>query len=201
MDIDFGTLVPFALITLFTPGPNTILAATMGVRFGYRRTLPLLLGIWTGFFLVFAVCMMLAATLLRTIEQFERIISVVGAIYILYLAYRTFKLSYELKGDEQDPLRFSNGLLLQLINPKVIIFGLTLFSTFLSGIPKNPASYVIAPAAFASLSLASTTTWALAGTAIASLMHSAVTVRIVNSVLSLSLVWIAINLSGVLTLM
>ena len=65
MDIDMIPLVSFAIVTTFTPGPNNISSAAMGVAFGYRRTRPYLFGIATGFFVMMLAAAYLASTLLR----------------------------------------------------------------------------------------------------------------------------------------
>lgn len=197
MDIDYAALVPFAIITIFSPGPNNILAATMGIRQGYRKTVPFLLGIWTGFFLVFLLCMVLATTLLATITHFEQMISIVGACYILWLAYRTLNASYAVSEEQRAPLTYLDGIMLQLVNPKVLIFGLTLFSTFLAQIPKTLLTHILVPAMFATMSIMSTSSWTLAGKVITRTMRHRWTVRIVNTILAMMLVVIAIDLSGV----
>ncbi len=200
MDIDFAALIPFAFITTFSPGPNNVMAAATSMRFGYRRTMPLLFGICCGFFGIFVLCMAIAFSLQRVIDRFGHVLSIVGALYILWLAYHTYRASHELPSQLSSPPGFVNGMLLQLMNPKVIIYGLTLFSTFLSDIPKQPLTFVLVPMLFALLSLASTTTWALAGTSIARFMRTRATMRILNATCALLLVLIAIDLSGVRSL-
>ena len=39
MNIDTIPLISFVIVTTFTPGPNNISSAAMGVAYGYRRTL------------------------------------------------------------------------------------------------------------------------------------------------------------------
>ncbi len=52
MNIDMIPLISFVIVTTFTPGPNNISSAAMGVTYGYWRTIPYLFGIASGFFLV-----------------------------------------------------------------------------------------------------------------------------------------------------
>lgn len=200
MELDFASLIPFALINIFSPGPNNLLAATMGIRFGYRKTLPFLLGIFSGFFLVFLCCLIISALLVHTLDRLERVLSIVGAFYILYLAYRMLKTSYEVSENQAQPLSYVSGMVLQVMNPKVIIFALTLFTTFLRGMPIGFPWCILAPAAFASVSLASTSTWAVTGSSMASLMHRPRIAKTINIMLSLTLVLIAIDISGLLDL-
>ena len=196
MHIDYTALILFAIITTFSPGPNNIIAAASALRFGYRKTFPLLAGIWCGFFVVFLLCMIITATLGHLIARFGAVISIAGALYILWLAVHTLFATYEIGNASARPLGFRDGALLQLMNPKVIIFGITLFSTFLAPVARNLLSLVLLPAAFAFLSFSSTTTWAFAGTAIVAATRRPGILRLINTVLALSLVLIAINLSG-----
>ena len=48
MPVDMLPLISFVIVTTFTPGPNNISSAAMGIAFGYRRTLPYLFGITAG---------------------------------------------------------------------------------------------------------------------------------------------------------
>ena len=200
MEIDFVALVPFALINIFSPGPNNLLAASMGMRFGYRRTFPFLVGIFSGFFMVFLACLVIAALLVHILDQIERILSISGALYILYLAYRMFSTRYEVDTSQAQPLHWVDGVVLQVMNPKVMIFALTLFTTFLRGMPIGFPGVLVVPASFALISLSSTSTWAAAGSAIATLMRKPRIARTVNTILALSLVVIAIDLAGLLDL-
>jgi cysteine/O-acetylserine efflux protein len=198
MDIDFATLIPFALITTFSPGPNTLISASMGMQYGYRKTFPFLIGIWTGFVIVFIGCSLLATTLAEIIPQFRNILSVIGAIYILWLAYKTYRASYSVEDKLQKPLGYTNGMVLQVLNPKVILYGLTIFSTYLVSLPKNIILFFAAPIIFATISLSATTTWALFGVGIASFMKNSQAAKIVQSLLALSLVIIAYDMIAIL---
>jgi len=48
--IDFGVLIPFALITTFSPGPNNLSTASMSINYGIKRTMNYIFGVVTGFF-------------------------------------------------------------------------------------------------------------------------------------------------------
>ncbi|MQC26597.1 MAG: hypothetical protein DWG76_03995 [Chloroflexi bacterium] len=120
-------LITFVVISVFTPGPNNISAAAMGVLHGYRATFKYLIGIVIGFFFMILVSAWVSASLLSVFPSLQSTLRYVGAAYILYLAYATFKASYGFDDHETKPLGFTNGLLLQLLNPKLIVFGLTLF--------------------------------------------------------------------------
>jgi cysteine/O-acetylserine efflux protein len=198
MQIDFAALIPFAIITTFSPGPNNLVASASALRFGYARTFPLLAGICLGFHLVFTLCMGVTASLGAFIMRFEPFISMAGALYILWLAGHMLFATFEIRGTTEKPLGLFDGMLLQLMNPKVIIYGLTIFTTFLGQVERNIATMVLLPAIFALLSLCSTSTWALAGSFMIAVSKRPRVLRVINTLLALSLVVIAIDLSNII---
>ncbi|NLA97150.1 MAG: LysE family transporter, partial [Spirochaetales bacterium] len=94
MQIDMLATLTFALITTFTPGPNTISSQAMGLNYGYRRSLPYFFGIATGFFSIMLLSAVLAAALTQLIPSVVTYLTITGSLYILYLAYHVFTSSY-----------------------------------------------------------------------------------------------------------
>lgn len=181
----------FALITTFTPGPNTISSHAMGLNYGYRRSLPYFFGIATGFFSIMLLSAALAAALKQSMPRMVSFLTVAGSLYILYLAYHVFRSSYNPSQSVAKPLGYSNGLLLQLLNPKVIILGLTVYSTFLRDMERSLFNLLLSALCFTLMSFTALTTWALFGQAISRLLKSELSRRIINASLSLLLVYTA----------
>ncbi|MBN1316889.1 MAG: LysE family translocator [Anaerolineales bacterium] len=200
MDTDFIALVSFVLITTFTPGPNNISSASMGVLYGYKKTLGYLLGIATGFFLIMLLCSWISSVLLQSFPSFESILRIIGALYILWLAYHTFKASFALEQEGQKILGFTNGFFLQLLNPKAIVYGLTIYSTFLSGIANNYFYRFVSALVFMVLAFCSISIWTLFGATISNFLNRPRMKQAINAVLSLLLVYTAVELSGLLEL-
>ena len=192
MEPEFFALASFVLITTFTPGPNNISSASMGILYGYKTTLRYLLGITAGFFLVMLLCGWISATLLQIFPIFEDILRVIGACYILWLAYHTFKASYAFDEDQQLLSGFSKGFFLQLLNPKVIVYGLTVYATFLGEIVAKPTFLFVSAAALAGAGFCAISTWTLFGAAIRAYLGRPRVKQILNLILSLMLVYIAI---------
>lgn len=197
MQIDFLPLLSFVVITTYTPGPNNITSASMGILFGYKKSLRYLAGIASGFFLIMLVCSWVSAAILRVLPAFETYLKIIGALYILWLAYHTLKASYSFEEDRQAMMGFSKGFFLQLFNPKVIVYGLTLYTTFLVGITHNPLALTLSALAFAGLSFTSISIWALFGAAIRTYMSRPRLKQGIHIALSLMLVYTAVELSGV----
>jgi len=132
---------------------------------------------------------------LVTIEPTLRI---VGAVYILWLAAGTARASYDFKETGQPPMAFKMGFLLQALNPKVIIYGLTLYSTFLAAVANNPFILVVSAIFFAFTAFCATSTWALGGALIRKHLHQPKVRASVNFGLVLLLIYSAAELSGII---
>ena len=103
----------------------------MGMRYGYKGSLKFLLGIVSGFFMVMFFSGLLSHTLIEMLPSFEIVLRIVGALYILWLAYETLRSSYDFELQEQTAFGFGRGFFLQLLNVKAIFYGLSLYTGFL----------------------------------------------------------------------
>jgi cysteine/O-acetylserine efflux protein len=198
LDLNLTAFLSFVLITSFSPGPNNISTASVGVLHGYKRTLRYQMGISTGFFVVMLLCGWISNTLLEALPSFEAALRLFGAGYILWLAIETARADYTFDEGPQALLGFTRGLVLQVLNLKVIIYGLTIYATFLAPIADSPAYLVLSALFLAAVALCSTSSWALFGSAIRTYLRQPKIQKSVNLVLSLLLAYTAIELSGVL---
>jgi cysteine/O-acetylserine efflux protein len=195
MSTDFFAALGFILISTFTPGPNNISSAAMGALHGFKATRFYLLGITSGFFIVMLVCALASASVLNVFPGLETGLRYIGAVYLLYLAYGMLKASYTFESEHVKPLGFMNGFVLQLLNPKLIIYGLALFSTFFASIVTQPGQLVVMLLLLTLVGLCSTTLWASSGTLIGKYLHHPRVKLAVNVGLSLFLVYTALELA------
>ena len=156
----------FAVATSITPGPNNLMLLASGVNFGFRRTVPHMLGISSGFLvMVFAVGMGLAE-IFSKVPSLYTVLKWVGAIYMLYLAWSIANSGSldEKKSDDQSakPLSFFGAAAFQWVNPKAWIMAVSAFSTY---VPASGGWITIATVAvvFAVLNLPSVGMWAVFG--------------------------------------
>jgi len=170
----------------------------MGILYGYKNALGYLSGIFSGFFFVMLLCGWISSTLLQVLPAFEDILRIFGAVYILWLAFHTLKASYTFKEDQQVLLGFPKGFFLQLLNPKLIVYGLTIYSTFLGEIVANPFCLFVSALAFAGIGFCSISVWTLFGAMIRAYLNRPRVKQILNTTLSLLLVYTAVELSGIL---
>ena len=173
----------------------------MGILYGYKATLKYLSGIAAGFFMIMLLCGWISSTLLQVFPAFENVLRFIGAAYILWLAYHTLKASYTFEEDESTLLGFSKGFLLQLLNPKAIVYGLTLYSSFLGEVITNPFYLILSALAFTGVAFCAISTWTLLGATIRTYLNRPQLKRALNFTLSLLLAYTAVELSGVLHLL
>jgi cysteine/O-acetylserine efflux protein len=195
---DTIALITFVMITTFTPGPNNISSASMGILYGYRRSLGYMMGISLGFFMMLTLSGWLSGFLLDHVPAFEPILRVVGAVYILWLAWHTLRASYSFEAEDQKPLGFLQGFLLQVLNVKVIVYALTLYGTFLAGEITSPIVLALSALTFACVGFGSLSVWTLFGAGIRKYLENVWVKRAFNFLLALLLVYTAVELSGVL---
>jgi len=200
--IDLLPTLLFVFVTTYTPGPNNIVAGSMGALYGYRRTAPFLLGIASGFLVVMLVCCSLTTAMSSYLSQVARFVKYIGAGYILWLAYSVYRSSSLIDKPEQaKPLRYRDGLLLQFVNPKAAFYGLTVSSVFLMPVLDEPATFILAPPLLALVAFSAISTWALAGHIVRRWLNTPARVRVLGAVLALALVYTALDLLGVMTIM
>ena len=196
MTTSLFSIISYVLISSFTPGPSNISSASLAVMHGYKNTLKYQAGLALGVFLLMLLSGLLSTTLLNIFPALEPILRYIGAGYILYLAFGILKASYAFTEHDVKPLGFGHGLILQILNPKLIVYSFSLFSVFLASITKNFIPLTLVCVLLAATSFCATSVWALFGTSIKAYLHNPRLKAIVNITLSLSLVYTAIALAG-----
>ncbi|KAF6617650.1 threonine/homoserine/homoserine lactone efflux protein [Paenibacillus jamilae] len=129
--MDFAAFLSYVIITSFTPGPSNLLMMNEARRFGFKGSMHFIIGIISGFIILGAVTTLLTTRLYQWLPRVEPYFKVIGAAYLLYLAW---KIALPKKSDDQDTYRqfsFFSGLLFQIFNVKSILFFLIAMSTFI----------------------------------------------------------------------
>ena len=159
-------MVVFAFVTSVTPGPNNMMLLASGVNFGVRATLPHMLGISCGhFIMLMAVGLGLGELFIRVPVIYQGM-QVLGMAYMLYLAWGIVKsrapLEHDAANDVAKPLGFCGAAAFQWVNPKAWVMTLGFFSNYL---PQDAGIVLIAAASlvFSLINFPSIAVWALMG--------------------------------------
>jgi cysteine/O-acetylserine efflux protein len=198
MTTSLFSVIVYVLISTFTPGPSNISSSSQAVLHGYEKTLNYQEGLAVGVFSLMVLSGLLSTAVLAIFPALEPSMRYVGAVYILYLAYGVLKASYAFTETDVKPLRFVHGLMLNALNPKLIVYAFTLFAAFLTPITKNVALVALVAVLLALTSFCATSLWALFGTAIKTYLRNPRSRAIVNTVLALLLAYAALSLAGIL---
>ena len=109
----------FIFAGLFSPGPNVVMLTTSGARFGFRATLPHLLGVPIGTGLLAAASVLGVQSILFALPVMEFTIKVISALWILWLAWKLINASRAKVQNTDRPFTFFQAILFQVVNPKV----------------------------------------------------------------------------------
>lgn len=135
-------LLPSLLLLIFTvgytPGPANIYALSCSLRYGRRQALRMWLGLLTGFSIAVTVMAVLTHLLGEVLGNYVGYVKYAGAAYILYLAWKMYSDSGKESGETR-ACSFLSGMLVQLTNAKILLFDLTVFSTFVLPYSKDLA--------------------------------------------------------------
>ena len=127
----FLPLILFGIATAFTPGPNNILSSYSGFNFGFKKTIPLMLGVILGWTTMLTV---MASGLIIIFQKYiflQSIIKILGTIFLIYLAYKIAFSSTNESDNIKKPVLFFDTFLFQFINPKGVMVAMIAVSTFI----------------------------------------------------------------------
>ena len=132
---DLLSLIIFGFVTAMTPGPNNIASSYSGFNFGYKKTLPLILAVISGWTLLLILMNTGLILIFKQYPFIQDIIRILGSIFLVYLAY-LISFSKPSKGAPiKNPISFGKAFILQFINPKSLVVSMTTVSIFID--PEN----------------------------------------------------------------
>jgi cysteine/O-acetylserine efflux protein len=114
----------------YTPGPANIFSLSVSLRYGRKAAMRMWYGLLVGFTLAATFAAVVAYELGTVLGSYVLYIKYVGAAYILYLAYKTYKSKGVASGKDAT-CTFTAGFIVQLTNAKIIIFDLMVFNMFI----------------------------------------------------------------------
>lgn len=155
-------LVLFAFVSSATPGPNNLMLMASGANYGFRRTVPHMMGISVGFM----VLMLLTG--IGLVQVFEiypvsyTILKVLSVIYMLHLAWKIANAApVEARKVTGKPMTFLQAAAFQWVNPKAWAMALTAITVYVA----DGGQFMLLAAAviFACVNLPSVTIWTVLG--------------------------------------
>lgn len=136
--IDMSFLLAFAMFSFVmsgTPGPNNIMLLASGAQFGFRRTLPHMIGIGLGMVTLISATLLGLGALFVLYPPLYLVLKWVGGAYLLWLAWKiaSAPVSNETgneKNGQAKPMTWWQAALFQFVNPKGWMMAISAVSTF-----------------------------------------------------------------------
>ncbi|MEX2131558.1 MAG: LysE family translocator [Pseudohongiellaceae bacterium] len=183
-------LTVFSFVSSITPGPNNLMLMTSGANFGFRRTLPHMLGVGFGFVLM---TLIVGAGLARVFDSYPvsyLILKIVSVIYLLFLAWKIATAAPHRHGRlavaQGNPITFVQAALFQWVNPKAWAMALTAMSVY------NPSRSLegvgLVALVFGLINLPCVSTWTVLGQQIRRWLHNNLRLRLFNWTMAVLLV-------------
>ena len=171
MDLtDLVAFSMFALIAGVTPGPNNVMLAASGANFGFRRTLPHIVGVLVGFLML---VIMGSLGLTQLFLTFPNILNIARVIFLGFLLYMIWRIATAqppdaiktpaMAGRTTKPLGFIAAMLFQLINPKAMLVISSAVTVYIGEAENLYVAISLAVSVFACVTILSTTLWTYTG--------------------------------------
>jgi cysteine/O-acetylserine efflux protein len=194
--IEWSPFLYFILVSSLSPGPNNLSCASMGILHGYKKSLNFLFGIMLGLTVVMLLSAGVARIMLDVFPAYESVLRVIGALYLLWMAYSALRMTYGNKEDQRPPFSFIEGILLQFLNIKVILIGMTIYASYLLPIVGDFPPMFITALGLGLRAFLVNSIWVLFGFALRQFLNRPYVGKIFNIIIAALLVYNAADLVG-----
>ena len=180
-------LLGFAFVTTVTPGPNNLMLMASGANFGFRRTLPHMLGIVGG---LSVMALLVGAGLMALFDALPALNLVLKVASVCYLLWLALKIATAAPMAERDadsrPMTFLQAAAFQWVNPKA--WAMCLSAITLYAPDRTLLSVAIVAGAFAIVCFPAISVWAWLGTVVRQWMSNATRLKVFNITMAALLV-------------
>lgn len=195
MTVDlFFALVLFAFVTSITPGPNNLMLMTSGANFGFRRSIPHMLGIGIGFTVMVALVGVGLMQVFDTYPIAHQILKVGSLAYLLWLAWKIAHAAAPGTAEAEGgrPITFLQAAAFQWVNPKAWAMALTAITAYAPS--QTLMAVVLVAVIFGLVNIPSVSTWTVLGQQIRRVLTSPRRLVIFNWTMAVLLVLSALPL-------
>ena len=188
----FFALISYYFVMFVTPGPNNAMLTASGIKFGFKKTIPHLIGIPFGHVIQITLVCFGLGNLFQKYPLVQNYLKWLCFIYLLYLGWKIIGSFSEHKKESGRPLKLYEAAFFQFINPKAWVVALTASTAFF---PVNEnfylaTTFVALTAPF--ICFPSICLWALFGSSIKMLIKNAKIKKITEYFLAVLLIITAI---------
>ncbi|MBL8670531.1 MAG: LysE family translocator [Alphaproteobacteria bacterium] len=175
----------FAFVASITPGPNNVMLAASGATFGFRRTVPHVLGVFLGFMALQAAVALGLGQVFAASATLQTALKWVGAAYLLWLAWKIGTAGRPAADPDARPLSFLQAAAFQVANPKGWTFAIGVAAIAVDG-TTSPAQALAVAALVATIGLPCMAVWAGCGVAVGRWLTSDRALRAFNAAMGIA---------------
>ena len=183
----FSALSIFYFTMFFTPGPNNAMLTASGMKFGFMRTLPHLIGIPLGHILQIGLTCFGLANLFILYPEVQFYMKILCFLYLIYLSWKMIGSFSMIQKETGRPLKFYEAALFQFINPKAWSIAITVASGFFPSESNIIIGVFFVTITAAVICFPTISLWALFGSALRKFVNNQKTKKIVEYMLALLL--------------
>lgn len=190
--MNYAAFFSFILMSSFTPGPNNIISVSNAGKYGFKRALHYSTGVFFGVIIIVSICAAFSSALLHLLPSIEPFMRGFGAVYMLWLAWTIWRNKpHDAKKRSLRTDTVFSGIILQFVNVKCYIYGLTAMGMVL---PHYSSLFPVGVfiVLMGAVSFSATALWAFGGAALDSFLKKHE--KLVNAVLALMLVYCAVSI-------
>jgi len=184
----FSALAAFYFTMFFTPGPNNAMLTASGMKFGFIRTLPHLIGISLGHILQIGLTCLGLANLFLIYPEVQFYMKILCFLYLLYLGWKMIGSFSSIQKETGRPLRFYEASLFQFINPKAWSIAVTVASGFFPTEENIFIGVVFVTITAAVINLPTCSLWALFGSGLRKFVNNEKIKKLIEYLLAVLLV-------------
>jgi threonine/homoserine/homoserine lactone efflux protein len=180
-------LAAFALVTSITPGPNNLMLMTSGANFGFRRTIPHMLGIGVGFMVMVFLVGMGLAQMFDLYPVAHTVLKTLSVVYLLYLAWKIMNAGRPSQGNAAArPMTFLQAAAFQWVNPKAWAMALTAVTVYAPS--QTLWTICLVALVFGAINLPAVSSWTMLGQQLRRLLTNDTRLRVFNTTMAVLLV-------------
>ncbi|WP_211746226.1 LysE family transporter [Paenibacillus sp. Marseille-Q4541] len=153
----------YCFIVTFTPGPTNIVILSTVQNWGAKKAMEYTYGATIAFGLLLVISATLNSMLITIIPKILIVMQIIGSLYMLYLAYQIYKMDTS-KPTINQTATFTSGFIMQFINPKVIMFTMTVIPSFIMPHSFTMSVVIICVMVITLVGFLAFSTWVLFGT-------------------------------------
>ncbi|MGP4039006.1 LysE family translocator [Gracilibacillus sp. D59] len=161
--MNIASFLIYCLIVTFTPGPTNIVILSTVHHLGTKKAMEYTFGATIAFGLLLAISAMLNSVLIEIIPKILTVMQIIGSIYMFYLAYQIYKADRSKPTISQNGT-FMSGFLMQFLNPKVVLFTMTVIPSFIMPYYNEVSAVTIGVIVITIIGFLAFITWVLFGT-------------------------------------